>query len=162
MRTDYFQRPLHDRLKWTLRPHHLFNSTLVLGIIVVKYPQSPRSHAILEDLTAYAEMQRADIWLNEFAFAEVKNVQLCVKKTNQFRADRAAEGNQTRRARAPSVDLIPAEVANDRGFAVINDDFTSPNTDFSSDTLLNLADGPFQWQAPWGDPSLPLFEPTDL
>lgn len=162
MRIDYFQQPLHDRLKWTLGPHHLFNSALVLGIIAVKDPHSPRSHAILEDLTAYAEMQRADIWLNEFALAEVKIVELCVKKANQFRADRAAEATQNRPGDAPSTDRAPPEVFNDRSPTAINDDFTSPDTNFSGDTLPNLAGGPFQWQAPWGDPSLTLFEPIDL
>lgn len=165
MRIDYFQQPLHDRLKWTLGPHHLFNSALVLGIIAVKDPHSPRSHAILEDLAAYAEMQRADIWSNEFALAEVKIVELCVKKANQFRADRAAESLQTRRADNISADQVLLEDANDRGFTArcnVNGNFTSPNTDFSGDALPNLAGGTFQWQAPWGDPSLPLFEPIDL
>lgn len=161
MRIDYFQQPLHDRLKWTLGPHHLFNSALVLGIIAVKDPHSPRSHAILEDLAAYAEMQRADIWSNEFALAEVKIVELCVKKANQFRSDRAAEGLQTRRADNISAE-IPLEDANDRGLTAVNGDFTSVNTNFNGNALPNLAEGTFQWQAPWGDPSLPLFEPIDL
>ena len=43
----------------------------------------------------------------------------------------------------------------------------SPNTDTSSETVPGLpnlgAGGPFQWPVPpWGDPSLAMFEPTDL
>ncbi|GJC99337.1 fungal specific transcription factor domain-containing protein [Colletotrichum higginsianum] len=78
-----FGQPLNDRLKWSLGPHNLFNSALVLGIIAVRDPHSRRSQAILEDLAAYCEMQRNDVWLNEFALAEVKIVELCVKKARQ-------------------------------------------------------------------------------
>ncbi|KAI8309255.1 hypothetical protein K4K61_001948 [Colletotrichum sp. SAR11_59] len=78
-----FSQPLNDRLKWSLGPHNLFNSALVLGIIAVRDPHSRRSQAILEDLAAYCEMQRNDVWLNEFALAEVKIVELCVKKARQ-------------------------------------------------------------------------------
>ncbi|OLN97080.1 putative transcriptional regulatory protein C1F7.11c 2 [Colletotrichum chlorophyti] len=78
-----FNQPLNDRLKWSLGPHNLFNSALVLGIIAVRDPHSRRSQAILEDLAAYCEMQRNDVWLNEFALAEVKIVELCVKKARQ-------------------------------------------------------------------------------
>ncbi|KAL1851059.1 hypothetical protein Daus18300_012668 [Diaporthe australafricana] len=78
-----FGQPLSDRLKWSLGPHNLFNSALVLGIIAVRDPHSRRSQAILEDLTAYCEMQKNDVWLNEFALAEVKIVELCVKKARQ-------------------------------------------------------------------------------
>ncbi|KDN63505.1 putative fungal specific transcription factor domain-containing protein [Colletotrichum sublineola] len=78
-----FSQPLNDRLKWSLGPHNLFNSALVLGIIAVRDPHSRRSQAILEDLAAYCEMQRNDVWLNEFAMAEVKIIELCVKKARQ-------------------------------------------------------------------------------
>ncbi|POS79204.1 fungal specific transcription factor domain-containing protein [Diaporthe helianthi] len=78
-----FRQPLNDRLKWSLGPHNLFNSALVLGIIAVRDPHSRRSQAILEDLSAYCSMQRNDIWLNEFALAEVKIVELCVNKARQ-------------------------------------------------------------------------------
>ncbi|TQN71149.1 putative transcriptional regulatory protein [Colletotrichum shisoi] len=78
-----FGQPLNVRLKWSLGPHNLFNSALVLGIIAVRDPHSRRSQAILEDLAAYCEMQRNDVWLNEFALAEVKIVELCVKKARQ-------------------------------------------------------------------------------
>ncbi|KAK7746106.1 hypothetical protein SLS62_009566 [Diatrype stigma] len=83
MRLQYFSQPLAERLRWALGPHHLFNSALVLGIIVVRDPHSRRSQAILEDLAAYCEMQRNDIWVNEFALAEVKIVELCIRKARQ-------------------------------------------------------------------------------
>ena len=155
MRIDYFQQPLNDRLKWTLGPHQLFNSALVLGIIAVKDPHSPKCRAILEDLTAYCDMQRADIWLNEFALAEVKIIELCIKKADQFRTSRT----ETRPNTANDASAT-AHVAN-------NIDLTSPNTEDSSATVPSLpavsASRPFQWHAPpWADPSLTLFEPTDL
>ncbi|KAK4498410.1 hypothetical protein PRZ48_011068 [Zasmidium cellare] len=70
LRLKYFGQPLQDRLKWALGPHHLFNGVLVLGVIAVQDPHSPRTHALLEDLDAYCEMQRNDVWVNEFALAE--------------------------------------------------------------------------------------------
>lgn len=132
----------------------------------MKDPYSRRSHAILEDLTAYSEMQRADIWLNEFALAEVKIIELCVKKANQFRADHA-NGTGGRRSEDPLVNRLPLGGSDERIFAAINNSPTSPNTDFGAETapgLPNLAagGGPFQWQVPWADPSFSLFEPIDL
>lgn len=170
MRIDYFQQPLNDRLKWTLGPHHLFNSALVLGIIAVKDPHSRRCHAILEDLTAYCDMQRSDIWLNEFALAEVKIIELCIKKATQFRVNKAMGASEH------SVDTTSNDLGQDERRPSIArqippqptlDTFTSPNTDFSAETMpgipnLAAGNGPFQWQAPWGDPSFTMFEPTDL
>jgi hypothetical protein len=167
MRIDYFQQPLHDRLKWTLGPHQLFNSALVLGIIAVKDPHSHRSQAILEDLAAYCDMQRADIWLNEFALAEVKIIELCIKKANQFRVDRAASltfGVEADAGRHGNVQSMRTEERNTAG---VNQDLTSPYTDFSPEMAsgppnIGASGGPFQWQAPWLDPAFTLFEPTDL
>lgn len=85
MRLQSLSQPLQDRLKWTLGPHYLFNSALVLGIIAVRDPASYRSVAILEDLAAYCEMQRRDVWVNEFSLAEVKIVELCIKKARELR-----------------------------------------------------------------------------
>ncbi|KAF4302512.1 putative nuclear protein [Botryosphaeria dothidea] len=85
MRLQSLSQPLQDRLRWTLGPHYLFNSALVLGIIAVRDPFSHRSLAILEDLAAYCAMQRRDIWVNEFALAEVKIVELCIKKARELR-----------------------------------------------------------------------------
>ncbi|KAL6174469.1 hypothetical protein ACJQWK_00588 [Exserohilum turcicum] len=161
MRIDYFQQPLNDRLKWSLGPHHLFNSALVLGIVAVKDPHSYKCDAILEDLIAYCDMQRADLWLNEFALAEVKIIELCIKKATQFRENR---GSSTR----ASVPLeTRSDIAEDPPAAVQanenHDNLVSPNMIDSFDAisgLMNFGPGrPFQWQAPpWGDPSLP----TDL
>ncbi|KAF6820049.1 transcriptional regulatory protein C1F7.11c 2 [Colletotrichum plurivorum] len=100
-----FGQPLGDRLKWSLGPHNLFNSALVLGIIAVRDPHSRRSLAILEDLAAYCEMQRNDVWLNEFALAEVKIVELCVKKARQ------SQPQQPQPAPAPVVPLALASPA---------------------------------------------------
>ncbi|KAI8938459.1 hypothetical protein NX059_004352 [Plenodomus lindquistii] len=170
MRIDYFQQPLNDRLKWTLGPHHLFNSALVLGIIAVKDPHSRRCHAILEDLTAYCEMQRSDVWLNEFALAEVKIIELCIRKSTQSRLHRAMGTTETP-ADVASNDVRPEDLdtstARQVPPALAMDTLTSPNTDFSSETIpgvpnLVAGNGPFQWHAPWGDPTFTMFEPTDL
>ena len=67
-----------DRLKAGAAMHNLFNSALVLGMIAVRDPHSARSGAILEDLSAYCEKQRADTWVNEFVMAEVKVIELCI------------------------------------------------------------------------------------
>ena len=84
-----------DRLKAGAAMHNLFNSALVLGMIAVRDPHSARTGAILEDLSAYCEKQRADTWVNEFVMAEVKVIELCIataRKTSRegSDADRAA------------------------------------------------------------------------
>jgi hypothetical protein len=159
MRIGCFQQPLNDRLKWTLGPHHLFNSALVLGIIAVKDPYSRRSEGIIEDLIAYCGMQRNDIWLNEFALAEVKIIELCVSKVQKFRNNRTTGDSASASRSGPNVTLCnpsatipgPQVVTNGR------EDFHSPNTALSFDTIPEMP-----WQAPWGDPTFTLFEPTDL
>ncbi|KAF2792121.1 hypothetical protein K505DRAFT_338948 [Melanomma pulvis-pyrius CBS 109.77] len=169
MRLKYFGQSLSDRLKWTLGPHHLFNSALVLGIITVRNPHSRRSNAILEDLAAYCEMQRNDIWLNEFALAEVKIVELCIKKAKQFRNKKASSNAQ------PTPRAQPEETNCQEGIDAtlqstdIRDlpPFPSLQIDFDTDDhfqqLPNLtgANG-YSWQAAWGDPSFSLLEATDL
>lgn len=168
MRMDYFRQTLSDRLKWTLGPHHLFNSALVLGIIAVREPHTRRSHAILEDLVAYCEMQRSDIWLNEFALAEVKIVELCIKKANQFRSNQSSSVQNGQPGNQFSGELGQSEVVRQTHAPNAQEEtFPTPETDFSSEAfhgLPNLAagGGPFQWQAPWGDSSFSLLEPTDL
>ncbi|KAF2641551.1 hypothetical protein P280DRAFT_517748 [Massarina eburnea CBS 473.64] len=167
MRMKYFQQPLTDRLKWTLGPHHLFNSALVLGIIAVRDPHSPRSHAITEDLIAYCEMQRADVWLNEFARAEVKIVELCVTKATQIRRSERANSYPIT-SRGLSVANAPTHtIGIDYSINQGDNAFHSPETTISQDGFLGMPNlaaggGPFQWQAPWGDPTFSMLEPTDL
>jgi hypothetical protein len=160
MRIVYFQQPLHDRLKWTLGPLHLFNSALVLGMIAVKDPHSCRSQGILEDLIAYCAMQRNDVWLNEFALAEVKVIELCISKVQKLRANRGAgnlsaapQSSSGHTVSRPSIGLAPDQPV----FTSNHDNFNSPNTVLSAETVPGIP-----WQAPWGDPTFTLFEPTDL
>jgi hypothetical protein len=177
MRIDYLQQPLHDRLKWTLGPHHLFNSALVLGIIAVKDPHSRRSRGIVEDLIAYCDMQRGDIWLNEFALAEVKIIELCISKVERFRTNRAAAntcvvpdaGSGSRPPGPPMASASAPASGQHQPYTIRhqNQNLDSPDTALSTETtnglpFLATGSGPFQWQAPWGDPTFTLFEPTDL
>lgn len=78
-----------DRLKADIGMHRLFNSALILGIIAVKTPHSPLTGAILADLTAYCEKQKGDIWVNEFALAEVKVIELCIASAKRSRRERS-------------------------------------------------------------------------
>ncbi|KAH6692255.1 fungal-specific transcription factor domain-containing protein [Plectosphaerella plurivora] len=81
-----------DRLKSAIAMHNLFNSALVLGIIAVRDPFSPRAPAILDDLAAYCEKQRADRWVNEFALAEIKVIELCIASAKKSRRDGGSAG----------------------------------------------------------------------
>ncbi|KAF4121904.1 Fungal trans [Geosmithia morbida] len=82
-----------DRLKAGIAMHNLFNSALVLGIIAVKEPHSARTGAILEDLGAYCEKQRADPWVNEFVMAEVKVIELCIATARRSAASDTGAGD---------------------------------------------------------------------
>ncbi|KAJ4303734.1 hypothetical protein N0V90_002635 [Kalmusia sp. IMI 367209] len=167
MRLDYFRQPLNDRLKWTLGAHFLFNSALILGIIAVRDPHSRRSYAIVEDLVAYCEMQRADMWLNEFALAEIKIVELCIKKVHQFRTANSTALSGEDPVHGFENGQLRNSTSEQQPGGASDETFLTPDTNPSVDTLPGLpnfapAGGPFQWQAPWGDPSFSLLEPTDL
>ncbi|KAF2727219.1 fungal-specific transcription factor domain-containing protein [Polyplosphaeria fusca] len=168
MRMDYLRQSLPDRLKWSLGPHHLFNSALVLGIIAVKEPYTRRSHAIVEDLVAYCEIQRSDVWLNEFALAEVKILELCINKVNHVRSSQTLADSSRHMSSTSLGDMNQDLTAADVGPANLNDEsFPTPETDLSADAFLGLPNlaaggGPFQWQAPWGDSSFSMLEPPDL
>ena len=77
--------------------HNLFNSALVLGIIAVKEPHSPRTNAILEDLAAYCEKMRADTWANEFVMAEVKVIELCIYTARKTSGGGSERSHSTQR-----------------------------------------------------------------
>jgi hypothetical protein len=76
-----------ERLIFGIGMHSLFNSALILGIIAVKDPFSSQTRAILEDLTAFCEKQRADSWVNEFSLAETKVVELCIASSRRSSRD---------------------------------------------------------------------------
>jgi hypothetical protein len=84
-----------ERLIFGIGMHSLFNSALILGIIAVKDPFSSQTRAILEDLTAFCEKQRADSWVNEFSLAETKVVELCIASSR--RSSRDGNPHTTRR-----------------------------------------------------------------
>ncbi|OAA81940.1 hypothetical protein LEL_01485 [Akanthomyces lecanii RCEF 1005] len=84
-----------DRLKAGGAMHNLFNSALVLGIIAVRDSMSSRTGAILEDLAAYCEKQRADTWVNEFVLIEVKVIELCTSTAKKLRRDNGSAERRT-------------------------------------------------------------------
>lgn len=72
-----------DRFALGLAAHQLFNSAIILGIIAVREVKSPQTPGVVEDLEAYCEMQRSEVWLSEFGLAEVKVVEMCIAKLKQ-------------------------------------------------------------------------------
>ncbi|GME27182.1 putative nuclear protein [Neofusicoccum parvum] len=159
MRLQSLGQPLQDRLRWTLGPHYLFNSALVLGIIAVRDPASRRSLAILEDLAAYCEMQRKDIWVNEFSLAEVKIVELCIKKARELRSvSETAISNVSSAARLIPDMHTPSSL--DDTHLVMSDGAAT----FEQATSLDLTglNGSASWQPlPWDD-SFTFPEAADL
>lgn len=85
-----------ERLKSAIAMHNLFNSALVLGIIAVREPFGTQTGAILEDLSAYCEKQRADRWVNEFALAEIKVIELCIASARKSRRDGVTASGEKR------------------------------------------------------------------
>ncbi|KAJ5609938.1 hypothetical protein N7510_006657 [Penicillium lagena] len=84
IRLDSLTYGTAENMRWTLGTHNMFNSALILGIIAVRRPNDPQTAAILIDLQKYCERLRKDVWLNEFALAEVKVVELCIARTKGF------------------------------------------------------------------------------
>jgi hypothetical protein len=83
MKLNFRPISMAERLKAGIGMHSLFNSALILGIIAVKEPFAAQTRAILEDLTAFCEKQRNDIWVNEFSLAEIKVVELCIASSRR-------------------------------------------------------------------------------
>ena len=156
MRLDYFTQPLANRLKWSLGPHHLFNSALVLGIIVVRNPHSRRSQAILEDLAAYCETQRNDVWLNEFALAEVKIVELCIRKSRQIY--QSSSSNAPPAQGLPAVAASPVVQSTIKKPAPISALHGSTITGTTQSTFGPMMNGPMLWD----DPSYSFPEADDI
>lgn len=159
MRLKYFSQPLTDRLKWSLGSHHLFNSALILGIIVVRDPHSRQSQAILEDLVAYCEMQKNDIWLNEFALAEVKIVELCIKKAKQLRS--SASSNAETFARPTPMQQDSLGIASENVETRITQT-NSPVEFMPSNLGMHVPHGTGMGPVSWDDPSLFFPETGDL
>lgn len=87
MKLNFRPCTMAERLKAGIGMHSLFNSALILGIIAVKEPFAAQTRAILEDLTAFCEKQRSDIWVNEFTLAEIKVVELCIASSKRLICD---------------------------------------------------------------------------
>lgn len=83
MKLNFRPATMAERLKAGIGMHSLFNSALILGIIAVKEPCAQQTRAILEDLQAFCEKQRNDIWVNEFSLAEIKVVELCIASSRR-------------------------------------------------------------------------------
>ncbi|KAI1264587.1 fungal-specific transcription factor domain-containing protein [Xylariaceae sp. FL1019] len=94
LKLQFHNSSMGERLRAGISSHNLFNSALVLGIIAVRDPGSPRTAAILRDLAAYCEKQNADPWTNEFVLAEVKVIELCIASAR--RTQRESNGAEPR------------------------------------------------------------------
>ncbi|KFY04328.1 hypothetical protein O988_00852 [Pseudogymnoascus sp. VKM F-3808] len=99
MKLSFRYPDMASRLKSNVAAHQLFNSALILGVIVVRDPQAPHAEAILDDLQAYCAKQNSDPWINEIGLAEVRVVELCISRAREARNDTAvatpAENNTT-------------------------------------------------------------------
>lgn len=110
LRLSLHNETMADRIRAGGAMHTLFNSALVLGIIVVREPFAPNSVPIAEDLAAYCEKQRADTWANEFVLAEVKVIELCIASLRKSRRDgrapaaAAQQQQSTEQQQQPSLD----------------------------------------------------------
>ncbi|EXJ82180.1 hypothetical protein A1O1_08249 [Capronia coronata CBS 617.96] len=97
-----------ERYASSLAAHQLFNSAIILGIIAVREAKSQQTPGVVEDLEAYCEMQRSEMWLSEFGLAEIKVVEMCIAKLKQQLQGSAHRGTATQQqspqaARVPTV-----------------------------------------------------------
>lgn len=138
-----------DRLNAGAAMHNLFNSGLVLGIIAVRDPFSPRTNAIVEDLAAYCEKQRADPWTNQFALAEVKIIELCISS-----ARKAARVRLVERTEHPSMTAVahPTWTNTDADGSGNGPDLTGTGNIAIDDT----------WLDNWFGPTRAFPEPNDF
>ncbi|KAL1887470.1 hypothetical protein Sste5346_010219 [Sporothrix stenoceras] len=93
-----------DHYVWCLGAPQLFNSAIVLGLLAIQehprpFPggqQRPADvHPVVNDLQAFCDKERNEIWVNDFRLAEVKVAELCIERLRR-RAGLAAEPEETR------------------------------------------------------------------
>ncbi|KIW44288.1 uncharacterized protein PV06_05308 [Exophiala oligosperma] len=121
------------RYATSLAAHQLFNSAIILGIIAVREVKSPQTPGVVEDLEAYCEMQRSEMWLSEFGLAEIKVVEMCIAKLKQQLQNSAQRNTGTQRqtpeaSQVPNLDgpsnVVPVDVdltmATDQNAALMN------------------------------------------
>lgn len=83
-----FRNPtMAHRIKANAAAFRLFNSALILGVVVVRDPYGEETEAILNDLQAYCDKINLDTWSNEFGLAEVRVVELCIARAIQARTE---------------------------------------------------------------------------
>lgn len=68
---------------WNLGAHQLCNSAIILGILAMKEPKSLQTQGTVDDLEAYCDLQKSQMWLSEFGLAEVTVVEMCIAKLKQ-------------------------------------------------------------------------------
>lgn len=105
MKLNFRPSSMAERLKGGIGMHSLFNSALILGIIAVKDPFASQTRAILEDLQAFCEKQRNDMWVNEFSLAEIKVVELCIASSRRSGRDGKAQAGGSREEASLAGDL---------------------------------------------------------
>jgi hypothetical protein len=141
-----------DRVKAGGAMHNLFNSALVLGIIAVREPTSPKTLAIVEDLAAYCEKQRADTWVNEFVLAEVKVIELCIASVRKSRRDGTGGDRRT-----GTLDHQGHELGNTR----LPQGWTPADTDGLPSDMSSLEQDE-SWLDNWFGPTRNFPEPIDF
>lgn len=162
LKLGFRYRNMADRLKAGGAMHNLFNSALVLGIIAVRDPMSNRTSAILEDLTAYCEKQRGDIWVNEFVLIEVKVIELCISTAKKLRRDNGTSerrsgftGPQAAEADADAARSQQGGTRGSHGFVV-----QEPAISEGASALWDTAGGE-NWLENWFGPTRSFSEPID-
>ncbi|CAK7204214.1 hypothetical protein SEUCBS139899_006968 [Sporothrix eucalyptigena] len=82
-----------DHYVWCLGAPQLFNSAIVLGLLAIQehprpFPRAGGSdtnyrvdvHPVVNDLQAFCDKERNEIWVNDFRLAEVKVAELCIER----------------------------------------------------------------------------------
>lgn len=162
-RLGYQSSDSGERYTWGLGAHQLFNSAIILGILAIREPRTSQTIAIIDDLEAYCEKQNAEMWLNEFGYAEIKVVQMCIAKLKEKSSHLTSRridchDSSQRRARAGDTQIVGASEAGREEF-ILNDNTEIDDIDFLSPSTLETA-----MSSLWQDQPFPgaFPEPTDL
>lgn len=91
MKLQIHRPTMADTLKFHLSTSKFFSSALVLSIMAVRDPLSRTTEAIMGDLKAYCDKQKADSWVNDFELAEIKVVELCIANVSRSRRESRAQ-----------------------------------------------------------------------
>ncbi|KAI1632541.1 hypothetical protein F4809DRAFT_645328 [Biscogniauxia mediterranea] len=162
MRLEYSGQPLADRFKWTLGPHQFFHSARWRWASSWCGTRTRAGRRRCWKISRHtARCSGGHVWSDEFAIAEVRIVELCIKKARQMWAAASREAaSAPLPPPPPSTDDPPSPIIGAKEGQQQQHQWNDPLAGDSAANLFSSAVG--GGSTLWDDPSYPFPEAGDL